>query len=91
VYHLESLRVPLVLRVPQFGNHWFIVTVNLEERNSFCWESNESNDGVTALEIVQYVRKESWCEFFEGFRKHLQHLKTLLFACSESISVLFCG
>jgi len=23
VYYLESLRVPLVVRVPQFGNHWF--------------------------------------------------------------------
>jgi len=22
-YHLEGLRVPLVVRVPQFGNHWF--------------------------------------------------------------------
>jgi len=21
-YHLEGLRVPLVVRVPQFGNHW---------------------------------------------------------------------
>jgi len=22
MYHLEGLRVPLVVRVPQFGNHW---------------------------------------------------------------------
>jgi len=24
VYHLEGLRVPLVVRVPQFENHWHI-------------------------------------------------------------------
>ena len=22
MYHLEGLRVPLLVRVPQFGNHW---------------------------------------------------------------------
>jgi len=24
VYHLEGLRVPLLVRAPQFGNHWAI-------------------------------------------------------------------
>ena len=24
-YHLEGLRVPLVVRVPQFGNHWLML------------------------------------------------------------------
>jgi len=36
VYHLEGLRVPLLVRVPQFGNHWISVTkINfIARRNS---------------------------------------------------------
>jgi len=26
-YHLEGLHVPLVVRVPQCGNHWFILSI----------------------------------------------------------------
>jgi len=26
VYHLEGLRVPLLVRVPQFANHWLSET-----------------------------------------------------------------
>jgi len=52
VYHREGLRVPLLVRVPQFGNHCFM----LRSRNRKFWKVGVGYFGKTESDISPPLR-----------------------------------